>query len=492
MNNLFVKIGIFSFGLQICPLQAQDSISDQSIKSLEIKVAQGNDTAMVRLGNIYEWGKGIDKNPTMALKLYQIAAGKKNKDAACNCARIFIEGKAGKPNTKEGTEWLSKAITWGSGRAAYMYGYYHFKGKYLAEDDNKALGYFKQAAALKHPEGTAYLAHCYSNGYGTEENLDLAVKYWITAADLGDTWAAGKAAHFYYKGVKVKKDIKLAAQLFKRAIEANEYSAASGYAEYLKHESKDIHQIEQFIVFLKKGVARDHDEAISELGHCYKTGIGVAKSPAKAAQYLKKYADTQGEPMLYNGVVHCFTSQIPPMWKEAIPYFEEYHKLQPNSITCIQVAEAWLQGHVDGKTNQKEALKWYKRAYKISKNKRHLKKIDKIRTLKAGESWNNPTNAFSIMIKRDLAKLKKRAEAGEIQATLQYVERQYKNNSANVNSEEIVTLLTTTAAKDGPSAFLLAELYERGVLGKVDLPKARSYYSKAYKLGMIEAYWKNH
>jgi hypothetical protein len=117
--------------------------------------------AMVNLGWMYETGKGVNKNESLALKYYTDAS---------------------KLNNPAGQ---------------YSLGNMYYRGLGCNKDLKIALEYYKKAAVQDYPHAIAMLG--YMNEYGEgglEVNLSEAGKCYRKAAGLGDEWSKEQLQRF--------------------------------------------------------------------------------------------------------------------------------------------------------------------------------------------------------------------------------------------------------------------------------------------------------
>lgn len=76
----------------------------------ENAAAWDNVEAMLRLGNMYEQGIGIEKDPDKAIEWYVLASEKKCPTAMAYLGTMCAQGKDMKKNAKEARRWYQKAV----------------------------------------------------------------------------------------------------------------------------------------------------------------------------------------------------------------------------------------------------------------------------------------------------------------------------------------------------------------------------------------------
>ena len=141
------------------------------------KAALQNDPAgMEKLGILYAWGHGVEKNDDEAFRWFQKAAERGNAEAQCNLANTYLRGEGNvAQNYPEAFKWYKKAAEQGF-----------------------ALGEFE-------------LANMYMSGQGAPQDFIEAAKWYRKAADQGHfnqdaVNAMGRLGVLYVKGLGVKQD----------------------------------------------------------------------------------------------------------------------------------------------------------------------------------------------------------------------------------------------------------------------------------------------
>lgn len=78
---------------------------------------QGSAWARATLGEIYEKGIGVPKDPVKAIGLYRMAASHSQVTAMTRLGIAYLEGIGTEKNPTEGKQWLEKAAKMGSDAA---------------------------------------------------------------------------------------------------------------------------------------------------------------------------------------------------------------------------------------------------------------------------------------------------------------------------------------------------------------------------------------
>lgn len=183
------------------------------------------------LAYCYEYGIGIDQDPTKAFENYFLAATNSDNNAYCNLAECYELGKGTPQNFDEALKWYSKCIENGTpegrrksqvrtgyilafeknmqqgmqfletaGKNGSAAAYYYIGEIYnhgiggVTVDYKKALSYFKQSINTDQvlPFVVTIIADFYYEGKGTPQNKNKAKELYQTASKRGDSDATKK------------------------------------------------------------------------------------------------------------------------------------------------------------------------------------------------------------------------------------------------------------------------------------------------------------
>lgn len=134
-----------------------------------------------RLGDMYYFGKGVEKDYYKAFHLYEEADRLGNADATCRLG------------------WMYKC------------------GIVAEKDDNKAFSLFKSSAERGSAIGQFHLSSMYSQGRGVPEDRSQAFYWCQKAAEQGYDEAQESLGNKYKRGLGVKKNKSKAIEWYKKA-----------------------------------------------------------------------------------------------------------------------------------------------------------------------------------------------------------------------------------------------------------------------------------
>jgi len=167
MNRLHLAT-VFAWSFTILALAARGNATD--IAEMRLKAEKGDANSQVRLGDAYDSGDGLARDPVEAAK------------------------------------WYCKAAEQGIAEAEYDLGSKYDSGDGVAKDSSEALKWYRKAADQGHSVAQYNLGVMYYRGFGVRQDLIEAVRWYRKAAEQGNRDAQFGLAAFYYAGAGVAKD----------------------------------------------------------------------------------------------------------------------------------------------------------------------------------------------------------------------------------------------------------------------------------------------
>lgn len=209
---------------------------------------RGHPLAQFNLGLCYESGKGVDRDLAKAADCYKTSAAQGHAGAMYNLALLYMDGLGGLPKDPQlSLELLEKAAENGLCKAQSYLGLYYSNESSSHCDYDKAVPYFKLAAAKKDSSAEYNLGICYERGLGTERDMSKAAYLYKVAAEHGHIGAQYNLGVFYEHGLGgFAVDKKEAARYYRMAAEAGDEDARHNYLlirkqlESMKHARQPI------------------------------------------------------------------------------------------------------------------------------------------------------------------------------------------------------------------------------------------------------------
>ncbi len=247
----------------------------------------GNSTADYQLGNAYEYGKGVQRNFSEAIKWYKSAKNKGNPEAylrlqnilsSLNSADAHTQYKAAAAFIEQGDEKTAfllyqSSADQGHAAAEYQLGICYQFGAGVTINQEQAFRCYKKSAAGNHVNAYYKLGDCYREGIGVAEDSKEALRHYKLAAERGSAIANYQLGICYEKGIGTPKNEK-------EAFEHYEISAELGYAR-----------------------------ARYQVGICYEGGIGVIEDKKEALRNYQLSAEQGNAEANYRLGLHFETEK---------------------------------------------------------------------------------------------------------------------------------------------------------------------------------------
>jgi uncharacterized protein len=152
---------------------------------------QGDRTAQLQLGLMYDEGLGIPKHYHQAVRWYAVAASQGDPEAPFYLGRIYQDGRGGPRNYPRARQWYRVAAHRGNQQAAVNLGSMHALGSGGPKDYQVAGQWFLLAAHFGDIKAQENLGVLYQNGLGVRRDYVKAYMWFaIAAATQRDSEAA--------------------------------------------------------------------------------------------------------------------------------------------------------------------------------------------------------------------------------------------------------------------------------------------------------------
>lgn len=127
-----------------------------------------------------------DGNYGAALRLMEPHAVSGNDTAQMVLAEIYLTGKTGIVDEKQGVEWLEKAAGQGNVKAQSMMGTRYLNGAGVEQNDSLAVEYLLAASSEGNARANLQMGLLHEYGREVDKDLDQSAKYYYRAAVIGD------------------------------------------------------------------------------------------------------------------------------------------------------------------------------------------------------------------------------------------------------------------------------------------------------------------
>ena len=191
----------------------------EAIKCYLKAAGLGNQEAMLILGKSYSDGQGVDQNFSESIKWYQSAAELGNGEAVNSLCSIIISNPKLVKEPEKFVKWYQNAALLGNDKAIYLLGEAYRLGSGVAQDNTEAVRWFKQAEALGNTKALYMLGEAYLTGQGVVQNSTEAMKYYQRSANLGNCEAMNRLAEMHYVGNGTAQNYDKAIYWYQKSIE---------------------------------------------------------------------------------------------------------------------------------------------------------------------------------------------------------------------------------------------------------------------------------
>lgn len=182
------------------------------------------------LGEMYFYGRCVEKNYQKAFEFYKISAEFGVTNAQCSLGYLYRNGLGTKINLDSAFVWYKIAAGLGSDLGQNNLGYMYLNGYGTEKNYDQALYWFRKATEQNNARAQCNLGYMYYKGYGVDKDLIQANFWYKKAADQGNAQAQYNLGFNYEYGEGVEKDLKEAILWYQKAADNNIEDAKNALA----------------------------------------------------------------------------------------------------------------------------------------------------------------------------------------------------------------------------------------------------------------------
>jgi TonB family protein len=183
---------------------------DAAVKELTASANDGYPQAQSKLGYMYSYGLGVDRDPTKGMDWLRKAADQGNADAQLEAGYLYETGNGVEQDYEKAFRWYTKAAEQGNARAENNLGAMHENGEWVALDYTKAFDWYRKAAKQRDALAIKNIADMYLRGIGFPEDPQKGIETYKLAAYFGSLDAdlfLGKAYRDGLYGLKKDREM---------------------------------------------------------------------------------------------------------------------------------------------------------------------------------------------------------------------------------------------------------------------------------------------
>jgi TPR repeat protein len=186
---------------------------------------RGDARAQSYLGNMYESGRGVERDYGEALRWFLMAAEQGDSYSESQLADLYDKGRGVARDEKRAAEWYAKAAdhnhTYSQACLATMYR----DGRGVARDDEKAAYWYGKAADQGYAWAQMNLGLLYINGKGVPQDTAKAIFYLRKGAEGHESNAQYNLGWAYESGTGVDRDMQEAIKWYRKAAQGGSMPA---------------------------------------------------------------------------------------------------------------------------------------------------------------------------------------------------------------------------------------------------------------------------
>lgn len=184
LHRLYVR-HLAAFADTFAPAREADSVSGWVIRTA-VKAYKGNREAQYELGCAYETGRGLPVIPEEAALWLSQAADGDHTTALIRMGELYLDGVGVEKDAAEAFRLFSRAARLGDAAGQFAKGICCLYGYGLMKDPEMARRYFSTAAQEAYTPALYRMGLLYRDGLGVEKDYRKAVQYLYRAATAKD------------------------------------------------------------------------------------------------------------------------------------------------------------------------------------------------------------------------------------------------------------------------------------------------------------------
>lgn len=300
-----------------------------ALKWYEESAKQEYASAYANLGNLYIYGKGVERDFNKAFNYFQLGLNSDKNHSGClyYSGVCYLTGKGTAVNREKAVSLFTKASTQGNARAKLMLYYCLINGCGTNKDESKAIKYLRDAVKQRHPKACYVLGTLYESGkqinadeekafklykksavlgyepaqeklgeiyregiLGKTESPKKSFNWYYKAAEQGNASAQFYIGYYYDEGYGVKKDENLSFKWYSLAAEQNNPAALNNLAICYEYGEGTKINLEKAAILYEESAKLGSIRAQKNIANCYKNGIGVKADECKAMNWTLEAA----------------------------------------------------------------------------------------------------------------------------------------------------------------------------------------------------------
>jgi len=454
-----------------------------ALELLNLAAGHDHEKALYTLGQIYEYGEGVDMDWNEAFHYYSSAAALGLPAAQRALGYMFETGRGTQKDMAKAILFYTFAVRGGDVEATHVMAYKYSTGTSVTQNCEKASElYYLVAEVAVHKKhvnkrslNSDYLSDYKEDGDLSSKEDDL-VQFHEFNADTGDAAAQAKLGQIYARGLHGRpRDPVLARQYFELAAEQENAAAFANLGLMSEQGIAGEENLTAAHEYYQKAAKLGSSMALNNLGAMYLEGRGVPKDHDKALDFFRRAAEKSHPEALVN---------IGTMYKKGWGADKDLYKAK--HFYSLASFQDNIHGHMElGKLHH---------AYSQFKSCAIASALFK-KVAERGYWRKSMQEAFQFYVDGDydasLLRYQKLAlqghEAGQLNAALMFQERHlgdvYLANNYSCDSEAFLLFRSASEQQNSEAHLHIGDYYFDGKGGvSVNFEKAASHYRHASDL----------
>ena len=197
----------------------------------------------------------------------------------------FYEGDGIPQDYQKAMQWFRKAAAQGNFDAQYSIGLMYQSGNGVTQNVAEAIQWFRKGGEQGHVLSEVALGLCYFDAGGGEANDAEALRWFEKAAADGNAAGEFYLGLCYLRGVGVKRDLSQATGWFTKSAEQGDPNAQCNLGLILAKESSPTN-LTTAAGWFRKAAEQGQSEAQYRLGSLYEKGGAIPKDPVEAFKWF--------------------------------------------------------------------------------------------------------------------------------------------------------------------------------------------------------------
>lgn len=168
-----------------------DKNLDEAVLWYRLAAQNGWPNALDTMANLYrkgrdDNGRGLERDPQEAKRLYSIASELGHTNAMNNLGKLYLGDALGTPDVETGLKWLTRASELGNRFAPFTLGRIYRDGKLIKRDNMLAIALFERSADLGFAPARIAIGRMFQNGQGVSKSKSEAGFHYFLASLTAD------------------------------------------------------------------------------------------------------------------------------------------------------------------------------------------------------------------------------------------------------------------------------------------------------------------